>query len=257
MSDSALPHRQKPTRLPCPWDSPGKKTGVGCHFLLQCMKVKSESEDTQSCLTLCDPMDCNPSGSSVQGILQARRLEWVAIPYSTDLADPRTKSPFCYVHPALAGGFFTTSATWKTPKLSRKKESEVAESCPILCNPVDCKPTRLLPLWNFPGKGAGVGWPFPSPGDLPDPGIEPGSPALWADALPSEPPGKSQYHLLINYFEKIFLNITLHKNFRIFLPTDFCFFFFWKDTAVQFLFQRKYFWFIFIILRFPMSDYRF
>ena len=113
------------------------------------------------------------------------------------------------------------------------------------------------PSMGFSRQEYWSGLPFPSPGDLPDPGIEPGSPALWADALPSEPPGKSQYHLLINYFEKIFLNITLHKNFRIFLPTDFCFFFFWKDTAVQFLFQRKYFWFIFIILRFPMSDYRF
>ena len=55
MSDSVRPHRQQPTRLPHPWDSPGKNTGVGCHFLLQCMKVKSESEVTQSCPTLRDP----------------------------------------------------------------------------------------------------------------------------------------------------------------------------------------------------------
>ena len=59
------PHRWQPTRLPRPWDSPGKNTGVGCHFLLQCMKVKSESEVAQSCLTLRDPMDCSPPGSSV------------------------------------------------------------------------------------------------------------------------------------------------------------------------------------------------
>jgi len=51
MSDSARPHRQQPTRLPCPWDSPGKNTGVGCYFLLQCMKVRSESEVAPSCLT--------------------------------------------------------------------------------------------------------------------------------------------------------------------------------------------------------------
>ena len=57
MSDSVRPHRQRPTRLPCPWDSPGKNTGVGCHFLLQCMKVKNESEVTQSCPTLSNPMD--------------------------------------------------------------------------------------------------------------------------------------------------------------------------------------------------------
>ena len=73
------PHRRQPTRLPRPWDSPGKNTGVGCHVLLQCMKVKSESEDTQSCPTLRDPMDGSPSGSSVHGICQARVLEWGAI----------------------------------------------------------------------------------------------------------------------------------------------------------------------------------
>ena len=76
------PHRQQPTRLPHPWDSPGKNTGVGCHFLLQCMKVKSESEVSQSCLTLSDPMDCSPPGSSFHGIFQARVLEWGAIAFS-------------------------------------------------------------------------------------------------------------------------------------------------------------------------------
>ena len=75
-------HRRQPTRLPHPWDSPGKNTGVGCHFLLQCMKVKSESEVTQSCLTLSDPMDCSPPGSSVHGIFQARVLGWGAIAFS-------------------------------------------------------------------------------------------------------------------------------------------------------------------------------
>ena len=76
------PHRWQPTRLPRPWDSPGKNTGVGCHFLLQRMKVKSESEVTQSCPTLRDPMDCSPPGSSVHGIFQARVLEWGAIAFS-------------------------------------------------------------------------------------------------------------------------------------------------------------------------------
>ena len=65
-----------------PWDSPGKNTGVGCHFLLQCMKVKSESEVAQSCLTPSDPMDCSLPGPSVHGIFQARVLEWVAIAFS-------------------------------------------------------------------------------------------------------------------------------------------------------------------------------
>ena len=69
-------------QAPCPWDSPGKNTGVGCNFLLQCMKVKSESEVAQSCLTLSDPTDCSPPGSSFHGIFQARVLEWVAIAFS-------------------------------------------------------------------------------------------------------------------------------------------------------------------------------
>ena len=76
------PHRRQPTRLPHPWDSLGKNTGVGCHFLLQCMKVKSQSEVAQSCPTLRDPMDCSPPGSSVHGIFQARVLEWGAMAFS-------------------------------------------------------------------------------------------------------------------------------------------------------------------------------
>ena len=76
------PHRQQPTRLSHPWDSLGKNTGVGCHFLLQCMKVKSESEVTLSCPTLSDPMDCSLPGSSIHGIFQARVLEWGAIAFS-------------------------------------------------------------------------------------------------------------------------------------------------------------------------------
>ena len=71
-----------PTRLRRPWDSPGKNTGVGCHFLLQCMKVKSESEVAQSCATLHDPMDYSLAGSSIHGIFQARVLEWGAIAFS-------------------------------------------------------------------------------------------------------------------------------------------------------------------------------
>ena len=76
------PHRQKPISLLRPWDSPGKNTGVGCHFLLHCMKVKSEREVAQSCPTLRDPMDCSLPGSSVHRIFQARVLEWVAIAFS-------------------------------------------------------------------------------------------------------------------------------------------------------------------------------
>ena len=149
MSDSVRPHRRKPTRLPRPWDSPGKNTGVDCHFLLQCMKVKSQSEVTQSCLTLSDPMDCSLPGSSIPGIFQARVLEWGAIAFSIkslscvqlfgipwtvahqappsmgffrqeywsglpcsppeDLPNPRIELK-SLLSPALAGRFFTTSS---------------------------------------------------------------------------------------------------------------------------------------------------
>ena len=84
MSDSVRPHRRQPIRLHSPWDSPGKNTGAGCHFLLWCMKVKTESEVTQSCLTLSDPMDCSLPGSSVHGIFQARAMEWGAIAFSSE-----------------------------------------------------------------------------------------------------------------------------------------------------------------------------
>ena len=82
MSDSAWPHKWQSTRFPRPWDSPGKNTGVGCHFLLQFMKVKSESEVAQSCPTLCNPMDCSLPGPSIHGIFQARVLEWGATAFS-------------------------------------------------------------------------------------------------------------------------------------------------------------------------------
>ena len=74
------PHRQQPTRLPRPWDSPGKNSGVGCNFLLQWMKVKRESRSV--CLTVSNPMDCSPPGSSAHGIFQARVLGWGAIAFS-------------------------------------------------------------------------------------------------------------------------------------------------------------------------------
>ena len=84
VSDSVQPHRWQPNRLPHPWDSPDKNTAVGCHFLLQCMKVKSQSESevAQSCPTPSDPMDCSLPGSSVHGIFQVRILEWGAIAFS-------------------------------------------------------------------------------------------------------------------------------------------------------------------------------
>ena len=118
MSDSVRPHRWQPARLPRPWNSPGKNTGVGCHFLLQCMKVKSESEVARSCLTLRDPVDCSPPASSCHGILQARVLEWVAIAFSNK-AEASTK----ILH------------------------AKLLQSYPTLCIPVDCS----LPGSSNPG----------------------------------------------------------------------------------------------------------
>ena len=101
MSDSVRPHRRQPTRLPRTWDSPGKNTGVGCHFLLQCMKVKSQSEVTQSCPTPRDPMDCSPPGSSTQGIFQARVLEWGAIAFSDGMPYSPLFHSLYYTSPLL------------------------------------------------------------------------------------------------------------------------------------------------------------
>ena len=78
MSDSVRPHRRQPTRLPCPWDSPGKITEVGCHFLLQCMKVKSESEFALSCLTLSDPMTAAYQAPLPMGF--SRQEYWSGLP---------------------------------------------------------------------------------------------------------------------------------------------------------------------------------
>ena len=110
VSDSVWPHRRQPTRLPRPWDSPGKNTGVGCHFLLQCMKVKSEREVAQSCLTLHNPIDCSPPGSSVHGIFQARVLEWVSIAFS-DLPVQQYLNSLILEHTSWISILFSSSVT--------------------------------------------------------------------------------------------------------------------------------------------------
>ena len=103
MSNSERPHRWQPTRLPHPWDSPGKNTGVGCHFLLQHMKVESEREVAQLCLTLSDPLDCSPPDSSVHGIFQARVLEWDAIAFSKEVLNLNlAQGPMLSQHHLLA-----------------------------------------------------------------------------------------------------------------------------------------------------------
>ena len=136
MSDSLRPHESQHARPPCPWDSPGKNTGVGCHFLLRCMKVKSESEVAQSCPTLRDPMDCSPPGSSVHGILQARILEWVAMHCSRGSSRPRDRTHVS----ALAGRLFTTVPSGNPIKLGNHAAAKSLQSCLTLCDPIDGSP---------------------------------------------------------------------------------------------------------------------
>ena len=92
------PHRRQPTRLRHPWDSPGKNTGVGCHFLLQCMKVRSESEVAQSCLTLSNRMDCSPPGSSVHGF--SRQEYWSGVPLPSLIYGASSKEFACQARDA-------------------------------------------------------------------------------------------------------------------------------------------------------------
>ena len=148
MSDSVRPHRWQPTRLPRPWDSPGKNTGVGCHFLLQCMKVKTESEVAQSCLTLSNPMDCSLPGSSVHGIFQARVLEWGAIAFSVIKYYTAIKFvvPWTVAHQTSLSMGFSRQEYWSGlpfPSPIHESESEVAQSCLTLSNPMD---------WSLPGS---------------------------------------------------------------------------------------------------------
>ena len=123
MSDSVRPQRWQPTRLPHPWDSPGKNTGVGCHFLLQCMKVKSESEVAQSCPTQ-----------------RPHRLQPSRLLSPWDSPGKKTE----------VGCHFLLQC------MKVKSESEVAQSCPTQ-RPHGLQPTRLLCPWDFPGKSTGVG----------------------------------------------------------------------------------------------------
>ena len=125
MSDSVRPHRWQPTRPTHLWDSPGRNTGVGCHFLLQCMKGKSEREVAQLCSTLSDPTDCNLLGSSIHGIFQARVLEWAAIAFSdyTLSEDIEYSSLLLYSKPFLS-----------------------SISCIVVCICKPCAPNLSLPL---------------------------------------------------------------------------------------------------------------
>ena len=141
MSDSVRPHRQQPTRLLSPWDSPGKNTGVGCHFLLQCMKVKSESEVAQSCPTLRDPMDCSPAGSSVHGF--SRQEYWSGVPFPSPEQQQITKNkricPLWFFFSTSAMGCTSTVKTstsfedlnLKVQRHSLSSSSEILAPCAV------------------------------------------------------------------------------------------------------------------------------
>ena len=127
------PHRRQPTRLPHPWGSPGKNTVVGCHFLLQCMKVKSESEVSQLCPTLSSSMDCSLAGSSIHGIFQARVLEWVATAFSIGV---RVYLWAFYFVPLIYISVFVP-VPYCLDDCTFVQFSSFTQSCPTLCDPLN------------------------------------------------------------------------------------------------------------------------
>ena len=149
----------------------------------------------QSHLTLCDPMGCSSPGFPVHGILQARILQWVAISFSKESSRPWDRTCVSAVSCIGTRFFFTTSVTLETKSHLQQRYScgggggLVNKVCPTLATPWIV--ALLAPLsMGFPRQEYWGGLPFPSPGDLPDPGIEPGSPALQVNSFPTEPPGK-------------------------------------------------------------------
>ena len=142
------------------WNSSGKNTGVGSSVVLV----------AQSCPTLCDRTDCSPPGPSVHGILQARILEWIAIPFSRGSSWPRDWTRV----PCIASRFFIF---WVTGKIWIMDAVD----------PVDPWSRSSLDPWT---GSHWSGQPIPSPADLPDPGIELESPAWQGDSLPAELSGK-------------------------------------------------------------------
>ena len=180
MSDSVQPYGWQPTRLPDPWNSPGKNTGVGCHFLLQCMKVSSESEVAQSCLTFSDPMDCSPPGYSAHRIFQARILEWGAIAFSNMLAQCTHILHVMEVVHSSYGGWIVLLPKQRSLKSSQQHSYKIDAISHLLIavTPLRKKalsvPFKVLKLWMMriitdPGSWGHKHWGFKfmtSPGSL-------------------------------------------------------------------------------------------
>ena len=164
MSDSVRPHRRQPTKLHHPWDTPSKNTGVGCHLLLQCMKVKSESEVAHSCPTLRDPMDCSQPGSSIL--------------------------PYFFLCQIKHESFWSPESN---PGLIPDVHAcSVAQSCLTLCNPIDCsQPARLLCPQDFSNSNTGVGCHFLLLGIFPNQGSNPCLLYCTRILFTNETPGKS------------------------------------------------------------------
>ena len=154
MSDSVRPHRQQPTRLLCPWDSPGKNTGVGCHFLLQCTKVKSESEVTQSCGTSSKPMDCSPPGSSVHGI-----LPWSGVPLSSPRIQGRGKERLMKKSNRTKITLIPRLQTLRGSTWSRMSSSKHGHTR----QDAEEKPARAPPSSSSPEQLSGLRWGPPAP----------------------------------------------------------------------------------------------
>ena len=194
MSNSVQPHRQQPTRLLHPGDSPGKNTGLGCHFLLQCMKVKSESEVAQSCPTLSNPMDCNPPGSSIHRIFQARVLEWGAIAFSgfhTNL--------FQISFPSVPVSITLCFLSYWAKRHRMASPVKLLSRVQLFAIPWTIA-YQAPPSMEFSRQEYWSRLPFPSPGDLPHPEIKPRSPVCRQTLYHLSYQGSPQNGLAYRYF---------------------------------------------------------
>ena len=185
MSNSVRPHRWQLTRLLHPWDSPGKNTGVGCHILLQCMKVKSQVKSLSHVRLFATPWTAAHQAPPSMGF--SRQEYWchwlrAAVVKSAHLPCFHSVSPFLDF---------------------------------LLCLPLHFIFFNIyisLHPWDFSRQEYWSGLPFPSPGDFPNPGIEPGSPTLQADYLPSEPPGMLLYFIYIYIYIYIYTYVYTHTH---------------------------------------------